>query len=416
MADASFQIGLEALYDNTDLEAGTTASATSLNELAIQADAAATKIETSFAGVDTGLQDSFGPSGTIPATVESGAVNLTTKASKFKAVGADLGGTLADGIAGGVSSGDAIGAVSSSVSGAAGLLAVTAGTAGGAAAAIGLGLGTSLVSSIVSGINKSKEAFDAKVKGLMEGAEVAVDASAKQIQRSIFEAFTVEAAIDEVGGFDKVQQLMDDTGLGFNEIADVIRGRVNPATKDTLDILNDIHDATIKAGDVPGAIVDYKANNAALDLLDIYGQQVDAQKVSADQKEKLLHYDLQQKSTQKELAAAEKEANAAAAQAARDQRQADQEHKAAIVDTLRNKKEVLKTIEDELANTDDLTAKEQDRLEARATLLEKQLAGLAADREAIALASQYAAQLERAASAAARIATNVLNGGKGGYF
>lgn len=355
---SNYQIAVDVLTDTTQLTAGTTTAANAIDALAASVDTSSDQMRTSLASVDEGVTSSFGPSGTIPRTVEDGAVNLTTKASKFKAVGADLGSTLAQGIAGGVSSGDAVGAVSSSVSGAAGLLAVAAGTAGGAAAAVGLGIATSLVTGLISGMKAKDEAFQAEVTKIFDSMEITADSTMRAIRKTISDGFSFQSTVDSFGG----EALADDAALFGSNLATaaaLLNGKMTPAAKELHSVLQDVIDTEAPASD------DFSYQAALLRA---------QQKAAGDLLSKL-----------EENQAVRKEDLTLGRQGLQYERDTTgwvKEHANAFGVLI------------------DSTSRVDDNMVTVATNSER----------AAAAAERYAAQLERAASAAAQIATKALNG------
>lgn len=140
------------MWNGDEIKTGTTAAIADLNALATATDTAAADINTGLTDIGTTATTELGT--TVPAAVDSGAVGLTTKVSKFKAVGTELGTSLSQGIAGGVDPATSAVNVGSSLSG---LLAATATTGIGIAAAVGLSLGVAVVGNIVKGIKAEEE-------------------------------------------------------------------------------------------------------------------------------------------------------------------------------------------------------------------------------------------------------------------
>lgn len=234
-------IEVQALWDGTRLTAGVTGATDDLNKLAAATDVASQDISTSLEGVGTTATTEFGT--TVPAAVDASAVGLTTKSAKFKAVGTELGTSLAQGVGAGVSAPEAAAGAAQSVSS---LLAVTAKTGVGIAAAVGLGLGVAIVKGLVGGAAERKQEVIDAYNDLFEGIEVTAESSARKIRQSIIDAFTFETALKEFGGgdideaFRRIEELATLTGEDMDDIASIIQVGITPATKDAAQSLAEI--------------------------------------------------------------------------------------------------------------------------------------------------------------------------------
>jgi hypothetical protein len=157
-----------AKWNDDELVTGASTTKAALASLADSTDAAAAEMKASLETVGTTATTELGTN--VPAAADRSAVDLTSKASKFRSVGTELGTELAQGVAGGVDPATATVNVGSSLSG---LLAASATTAKGAAAAVGLGLGVALISNVVQGIKaKQEEAAAALAENVKEYEQI----------------------------------------------------------------------------------------------------------------------------------------------------------------------------------------------------------------------------------------------------
>lgn len=153
-------------------------------------DSSASDISTTFDGLSqdaTAAADSITQSlqTDVPGAVDGSAATISTKAAKFKQVGAQLGTTLTEGIADGVAGPEATLSLSQAL---AGLVAISAKTGPGIIAALGLGAGFALFKNVIDQSKAAKEAIEADVEEwvgkFVEGVGK-IDAAAK---RATFEA------------------------------------------------------------------------------------------------------------------------------------------------------------------------------------------------------------------------------------
>jgi hypothetical protein len=227
-----------AKWNDDELVTGATTTKAALASLADSTDTASAEMKASLASVGTTADTELGT--TVPTAADKAAVGLTTKASKFKAVGSELGTELAQGVGAGIDPATSAVNVGSSLSG---LLAATATSGVGIAAAVGLGLGVALVKNMVEGAKERSEAFVKQVDSTMAEVEVNVRQSAARIKQNIFDAFTIEEAIEELKAlgleFTDVRNLTEGLNVPFTEVVEIIRGDINPANRDTLKILQE---------------------------------------------------------------------------------------------------------------------------------------------------------------------------------
>lgn len=230
-------LDVRATWSGEELSTGALGAKADLEALGTAADTAAADINTSLASVGTTATTELGT--TIPAAADTGLGGLTTRASKFKAVGTELGTSVAQGIGGGMSAPAAVANVAQSASG---LLAPLASTGPGAIAAVGLGLGIAVVGNIVKGMTeefaKSKAAVQDGANDLFGAIDVTAKTTLADIRRAIRDTFNLENVVAELGGeggvtagFEKINELVEITGFEFDTVVDAIRGKVTPATE-----------------------------------------------------------------------------------------------------------------------------------------------------------------------------------------
>lgn len=280
-------IELKALYDGTEVAAGTSATIANLQELETATGTAATSINTDLASVGTTATTELAT--TVPAAVDAGAVGLTTRSTKFKAVGSELGQSLTDGVASGVSAPQAAANIGTSMSG---LLAASASTGVGIAAAVGVGLAVAIVKGITDGAAKRKQEVIDAYNSLFSAIEVEAADSARKIKASILDAFDFQTVITELGhgdinaGITQINDLVDLTGQKFNDIVLLLQNGVTPATKDTAAAVKEIVDAGVENVGVQGqidAVLGAQAKKAS-DLLALADANSDKQSQLLEQK------------------------------------------------------------------------------------------------------------------------------------
>jgi hypothetical protein len=223
---------------------------------AVDLKAEVSSAESAITGLDT----------TVSQTSDS---IVNTSGRKLKTAGKTIGTDFAASMTQGIASGDIVGSVSGIFSS---LAAV------GGVAAIGVGLGAALVTGLVKGAQQREADYRAAVSSLLEAGEVEAEQSARKIRKSIFDAFTFETAVKEFGGGDlqtgmeKIQQLADDTGQSFNQVADIVRGEMSPAVDGTLKTLQDMvqEEKELQQSGKGAAAAQLETADAAQVLLDHY--------------------------------------------------------------------------------------------------------------------------------------------------
>jgi hypothetical protein len=225
-------IEIRALWDGEDLSTGALNAKADLDALATSADYAATDINAALTSVGTTADTQLGTA--VPAATDKAAVDLTTKASKFKAVGTELGTELAQGVAGGVDPATASVNVGSSLSG---LLAASATTAKGAAAAVGLGLGVALISSMIKAAQAEAQALRDQVNTLLGAVEGDFKGSMRSIIRDMREELGKIDVITQLGegdlgsGWAELERISEQTGLNMQDLVDYLQGKGTPAAQ-----------------------------------------------------------------------------------------------------------------------------------------------------------------------------------------
>lgn len=289
-----FTVAVRALWDGTQLESGTTTAATSVDKLADAVDSSSADVTSSLQAMGTAAETEFNQ--TLPAAVDTGAVAITTRAGKFKAVGSELGTSVAEGVGSGMSAGEAVANVGTSLTG---LLAPLATTGAGVIAAIGIGAGAALVTNIIKGVEERRKAAVEAFNELFSEIEVSAKDSAKEIKSAILDAFDFQEALTALGGDDglqggleKVNKLVQETGADFNEVVDILRGDINPANRDTLRLLQQQTKESEDAGQVHGTVAKQYTEEARLaqEILDKSRSQRDTNRELLDGKRKEVDY------------------------------------------------------------------------------------------------------------------------------
>lgn len=258
---SSYAIGVTIDADGTGFVTGTEQAEQAMRDLASTTDLAAQDIDTSLAT-------------DVPASADSSAVSLTTKASKFKAVGTELGTNLAGGIAGGASGPEAVAGTAQSLSG---LLAASASTATGALAAAGLGLGVAVVVNLIKGVQERRQEFIDSVNSMWDSIEVTAKSTFASIREDLLATFDLPAIINQVGGGDptlglsKIRDAAADINVPFSDLVDILRGDITPANRYILGLLKDQSKEIAYTTQIKGAYVEKltEEGQRAKDLLGV---------------------------------------------------------------------------------------------------------------------------------------------------
>lgn len=236
MADAIQTIRIQALWDGTQLQAGTTTSEQAVDSLASSVETASTDMRTSLAAVGDAATTEFGS--TLPAATDTAAIDLTTKASKFKAVGTELGTQVAQGVASGVDPATSAVNVGTALSG---LLAASAATGLGAAAAVGIGLGVALVKGMMDSAKEEAGALRDTVNTLLGGVENDFKGSLSRIIREMRSELGKVEAITRLGdgdlgaGWAELERISLTTGTNIQDLVDYLQGKATPAAQRVAD-------------------------------------------------------------------------------------------------------------------------------------------------------------------------------------
>lgn len=230
------KVEVDLMWDNTALKQGTIEAEADINRLADAVDSASADMQSSLSTVATTADAELGTA--LPQAADNAAVGLTTKASKFKAVGTELGQTLAQGVGSGLSGPEAAANLGTSVSG---LLAPLAATGAGAVAAIGLGLGGALIGNMIKAANDRREEFvDAVVAGFQE-IEVKAKSTFASIREDALATYDLKDLISELEKMgvsaDELRATSESLGKPWFELAQVLRGDITPSNRDTLEAL-----------------------------------------------------------------------------------------------------------------------------------------------------------------------------------
>lgn len=211
---------------STDITSALSDAGTGFGDLSTDADDAADQINATMTQ-------------TIPASVQTGAVAITSKASKFKAIGTTLGTNLTAGIGEGVSGPEAAASTTSAL---AGLVAVTAKTGPGIIAALGFGLGVAVVQSMIKGIGESQAAFDAGVNALLDNLEGDFTRRLKSMFGELKSTLTEVNVLTDLGGegglaagLEQAEQHAADLGIDLQQYVKILEGKADPVTQAIVD-------------------------------------------------------------------------------------------------------------------------------------------------------------------------------------
>ena len=321
-----FTVAVRALWDGTQLEAGTTTAAASVDKLADAVDSSSADVTSSLQAMGTAAETEFNQ--TLPAAADTSAVSLTTKAGKFKAVGTELGETVAQGVGSGMTGAEQLANIGTSLTS---LLAPFAATGAGAIAAIGLGAGAALITNLIKGVQQNRQDFVDEVNEAFDSVEVHAKDSMREIREAVIESLDFKTLLEKVGGgsstlgLEKIRAAAENLQVPFNELVDILRGDITPANRDTLAALREQSkeiDYQTKAGGVVRTVMTDEAK-AAKELLDYSQERTSAVREAATSAKAERDYMRDSKEVAKENAAtAERNAAAQERAAAAAERQA----------------------------------------------------------------------------------------------
>lgn len=295
MATPQERIEIEILTDTTKLKAGTDEAERSIEALADSVDLASDDMRRSLQSIDDGVSSTLGPSGSFTRATDD---FTDTGRQRFSEAGTEVASEFSSNLAEGIASGDTSATLLDSITG----LGATLGAAGGLTAIAGVGalVGGAIVSGMVNGAKAAKAEFIAETKTIFDSVEVEAKTSMRKIRKEILEGFTFESVLEELGGeaglqggIDQVNTLVDATGVKFNTVVDLLRGKVNPATEETRKILEQ-QASLINVELAPGVFTMSKAQtdvrDTAKDVLGVIDDQLEKQKTVTQQKKLELDY------------------------------------------------------------------------------------------------------------------------------
>lgn len=223
-------VEVRGTWEGTDLTTGVLGAKADLEALGDAAGTAATDINTSLSSVSDQATTTFGTD--LPASTDAAAFDLTTKATKFKAVGTELGTQVAQGVASGVDPATSAVDVGTSLTG---LLAASAKTGVGAAALVGIGLGVALVKNMMKAAEEEAQALRDTVNALLGAVENDFKGSMRSIVQDMRSELSVINVITQLGegdlgaGWAELERVSNATGENVNVLVDYLQGKATPA-------------------------------------------------------------------------------------------------------------------------------------------------------------------------------------------
>lgn len=258
---AAYQIGVDTIYDNTQLTTGVTEAKTAMQGLETAIDQTATDASTSFSRVGT----------SVDSTTTS---FISTSGRKLKSAGKVIGGDFASSITTGLQNGDIAGSFSGIISSLAAI---------GGIGAIATGIGAAFGVGMIKGFEEQSKAFRESINTLLGGVENEFKGSLDDIYKQIRKANSELAVVTELGGgdqtlgFERANAFVEIIGLSLDKVGDVLQGRVNPGTRKTVEQLKLAAEETqgvYKAGVLVGEVETARAKKAQ-ELVGLYELQRD---------------------------------------------------------------------------------------------------------------------------------------------
>lgn len=232
-------IELKAMYDGTELTAGTAKSELEIEGLADSVDTAATQMRASLSSIDDGVNTTLGTGGTFSQGVDA----TEAEGGRLKEVGTEVGAEFAANLQEGVASGDVKQTVIDTFSGL-GAAAGATGQIGIAAAGVGLLLGTAIIKGMTANIEARRQAIIDSMNEIFSSLEITAKTTGQQIQKQILEGFDFTSVIEQLGGeqgfaggMEKVNDIVKETGASFSVVIQALQGEVNPQTDALLETL-----------------------------------------------------------------------------------------------------------------------------------------------------------------------------------
>lgn len=241
MATAQERIEIEILADATKLKAGTDEAERSIEALADAVDTSSDQMRASLQSIDDGVTSTLGSGGTFSRSVD----DVEAEGGRLKDVGSEVGAEFAANLQEGVASGDIKGSLLDTFSGL-GAAAGATGQLGLAAAGVGVLLGATLIKGLSQAAAERKQEFVDEINGAFDAIEINAKSTFDSIRKQLMSAFDVQAVLTElggeqglVGGLEKVNEVARASGVPFNDIVDILRGKMNPDLKVAQQLLRD---------------------------------------------------------------------------------------------------------------------------------------------------------------------------------
>lgn len=239
-------IAIKALWDGTKLKSGTDESEAAVESLADSVEASSDQMRASLASIDDGVNTTLSSGGTF----SSGVDDVEAEGGRLKEVGSEVGAEFAANLQEGVASGDIKGTLLDTFSGL-GAAAGATGQLGLAAAGVGVLLGATLMKGLAAKAQAERQEFVDAVNTAFEQIEVTAQSSFETIRREIKKTFTETAVIAELGGeegvlggYERINELIQITGVKFNDVVDILQGEVSPRLDRARELIIEASDNT----------------------------------------------------------------------------------------------------------------------------------------------------------------------------
>lgn len=262
MADTR-QIKVEALWDGTRLEAGTETSQRSLDDLRRAVDDTSDDINRSLRSIDDGVSSTLGSGGSFDRAVD----DVETSGRRMKDIGSEVGSEFSENIGEGIRSGDIGGSI---------LETFTSLGPGLGVLGIAIAAGAGIINGLISGARDRQKALDETFNEVFSGLEITAKTTLANIRKQLFATFDINRVLEDIGGeaglaggFRTVNDLARQTGVAFNDIVDLLRGNITPATEATRKALEGYAAETRTASDGLGHVsqIHNELADSARDLL-----------------------------------------------------------------------------------------------------------------------------------------------------
>lgn len=235
-------IEVKALWDGTQLKAGTQESERYIDSLADAVDDSSDAMRRSLDSIDDSVSSTFsGSSSTFGRAVS----DVENDGQRLGGIGSEIGSEFSENIGEGIRSGDIAGSVTETFTSLAGSLGVVG---------IGIAVGAGFINGAIKGAQATRQAFVDAVNEAFNSIEVKANQSSAAIAKAYTRTLTFKKTLEDIGGgdalkgFEKLQGIAEDLGVSVDDVVLLLQGRMTEGAKRVRDAMIEVNDTLDDSG------------------------------------------------------------------------------------------------------------------------------------------------------------------------